>query len=57
MEEKYITIAEAGKLIDVTPAWIYELIKKHNIKTKERRGIKVCKESDILKLDELVESK
>lgn len=52
MEEKYITIAEAGKLLNVTPAWIYKLIEKHNIKTKERRGVKVCKESDILKLDE-----
>ncbi len=57
MEEKYIKIAEAGKLLDVTPAWIYELIKKHNLTVHYRRGIKVCKESDILKLNELIDSK
>ena len=57
MEEKYITIAEAAKLLGVTPAWVYKLIEKENIETKFRRGIKVCKESDILKLDEPKESK
>lgn len=57
MEKKYITIAEAGKLLGVTPAWIYQLIEKHNLKTKYRRGVKVCRESDILRLNEPVDSK
>lgn len=57
MEETYITIAEAGKLIGLSAARIYQLIEKYNLKTKYRRGIKVCLESDILKLNEPVDTK
>lgn len=57
MEEKYITIAEAAKLLKVTTAWVYKLINKHNITVHYRRGIQVCKESDILKLNDPVDSK
>lgn len=57
MEEKYITIAEAGKLLGVTPAWIYQLIKKHNLTVHYRRGIQVCRETDILKLNDPVDNK
>ncbi len=57
MEERYITIAEAGKLIGLSTARIYQLIKKHNLIIHYRRGIKVCRESDILKLNEPVKSK
>ncbi len=50
VKEEYITISEAGKLIGLTPARIYQLIKKHKLNTKYRRGIKVCLKSDIIKL-------
>lgn len=57
MEEKYITIAEAAKLIRLSTARIYQLIEKYGLKTKYRRGIKICLESDILKLNEPVDNK
>lgn len=57
MKENYITIAEAAKLLGVTTAWIYKLIEKHNLTVHYRRGIKVCRESDILKLNEPIDSK
>ncbi len=57
MEEKYITIAEAGKLLNVTPAWIYKLIEKHNLTVHYRRGVMVCLEADILKLNDPVDRK
>ena len=57
MEEKYITIAEAGKLIGLSAARIYQLIKKHNLTVHYRRGIQVCRKSDILKLNEPIKSK
>lgn len=57
MEEKYITVSEAAKLLGVTTAWIYKLIEKHNLTVHYRRGVKVCKESDILKLNEATKSK
>ena len=52
MEEKYITIAEAAKLIGLSTARIYQLIEKYGLKVQYRRGIKICLESEILKLDE-----
>ena len=57
MEEKYITIAEAGKLLNFTPAYIYKLIKKHKLTVHYRRGVQICKESDILKLNDPVDNK
>ncbi len=57
MEEKHITIAEAAKLLGVTTAWIYKLIKKYNLTVHYRRGVQVCKESDILKLDKPIDVK
>ena len=52
MKDKYITVSQAGKLLELTPARIYQLIKKYKVKHKYRRGVMICKESDILKLDE-----
>lgn len=57
MEEKYITIAEAGKLIGLTSARLYQLIKENKLVVKYRRGVMWCKESDVLKLNEFVDSK
>lgn len=50
----YITISEASKLLGLTPQRIYQLIEERDIEVKYRRGIKVCKKSDILKLNEPV---
>ena len=55
--DKYITIAQAAELLKLSPARIYQLIKKHKLKTKYVRGIMVCKESDILKLNEPTKDK
>ena len=52
MKDKYLTVSEAGELLKLTPARIYQLIVKYKVKTKYRRGVMICKESDILKLDE-----
>lgn len=57
MEEKYITIAEAGRLIGLSTARIYQLIKKHKLTVHYRRDIQVCKESDILKFNKITKSK
>ena len=52
MKDKYLTVSEASELLKLTPARIYQLITKYKVKHKYRRGVMVCKESDILKLDE-----
>lgn len=57
MKEKYITIAEGGNLIGLTPARLYQLIQENKLKVKYRRGVMVCRESDILKLNDPVDSK
>ncbi len=57
MEEKYIKIAEAGKLIGLTSARLYQLIQENKLAVKYRRGVMWCKESDVLKLNEFVDSK
>ena len=55
--DEYIKVAEAAKLIGLTPARLYQLIKENKLKVKYRRGVMWCKKTVILKLDDFIDSK
>ena len=55
--DKYVTIAQAAELLKLSPARVYQLIEKYKIKTKYVRGIRVCREYDILGLNEPTKNK